>query len=106
MMKRDDWKKTTENMGGFKCIKHKITKELTLSGKYGDIWRYSDKLYAMVIKSRQIDSRARSLGFSLRHGLKDDESICHFPLDMLPKAVNLLKVSKQQATQIRYANSF
>lgn len=51
MKNRNDWQHTKEELQGFPCVKHQITKELTIAGAAGEIWQYSDTEMAMIIRS-------------------------------------------------------
>lgn len=101
-----EWRKTGIKMGGFLCIKHKITSELCLSGKWGEIWLNSNdprNMYSCFSSGRISTSRlSKSLG--LKANIKDhSEAKFTFPEAFLPKAIKILQIPKSRPSQIRYA---
>lgn len=105
-MTRDEWTHTDATIFGYPCIKHKITKELTISGKAGDIWQYSDTELRMVLKPGGLRSRVlKSLGIKNRIDARS-EQVVRFDPTLLGMVIEAAKISLAPAEQIFWANRF
>lgn len=81
------------NIGKYKALKHKVTKERCLFGKHGEIWEYSSDTIAVLVKSHKIANK-----FTDNKAHAGDESLFKAPLTDLSKWVKLIKVP------VRYLN--
>ena len=105
-MKRSDWHPTDQKMGGFLCIKHRMTRELCLSGRNSEIWVNSDdpkKRYACFTSgAKKCANLSRRL--LCRQNIVDgSEARFVFEEAFLPEAVKILKIPLTRPRQIRYA---
>lgn len=103
---RDEWKRTKQRLGGHKCIKHKITGELNISGKYGEIWAVNDITYAGVLTNVK-SQRAACISLKLALRLSNQyEHVVRFPAEKLDEMVLAIGAYKTSPAMIRAANSF
>lgn len=104
-MRKNQWYRAPdeETLGGRKCIKNKVSKELSLVGKGGEIWEYSDALYAALITKHTIANRILNPEFRFKKG---DEVVVKFPKKDLGKWVKLLRVRNNRNTMIELAENF
>ncbi len=106
---RKDWTDKTEEMiNGIPAIKNKVTKELTLAGKYGEIWYYRPGEYAAIVTSVVVANRLRkALGYSKQKFEVGDEILLHFKAEHFDFIVKKLKIPKKsRLKQVNFANSF
>lgn len=77
--------------------------EVTLSGRYGDIWQYSPTHCRAVIVSNRIAKRYLP---KERHPVDaGDECLVTFPNEELGLWVKRLRVPKERPAQLRYAET-
>ena len=89
----------SEFFGKFKTIKNKVSKEICLVGRYGQIWEYSDKEYACVVTSPRI---AKKYLPETHHPVKKgDEILYRFPKNQLTMFVKILKIGKDITHMIK-----
>ena len=99
------WYKAADNerIGPYRVIKHRITKELCLVGKYGEIWMYDENTCRAVITSAQVANRYLQPTVPCRRG---DEAIITFPLSDVVLWATRLKVTRERSVMIKRANRF
>ena len=87
-----------EKIGSHKALKHKVTKELGLFGKYGEIWLAGvDKIGVMVTSSRLAKKELS------QSGIFGDQFVIKTNLTNLNKWVKIIKVPKSLAKQLKLA---
>lgn len=52
-----DWKRTKTMLADFSCIQNVHTKELSIFGKYGEIWARGSSVFGALIRSPRIAKR-------------------------------------------------
>lgn len=92
-----------ETLGGYKCIKNSISKELCLVSKKGEIWEYSETHYACLILSTSV---ANKYGKPKEKVKKGEEFIVKFPKEQLDKWVKILGIKNNRKAMIDRANNF
>lgn len=103
---RSEWHIAEETIGGYACIKHRITKELCLYGHNGEIWQFSENnepRYSCAVWGQQ---SANKMGTLLQAGLhytkhKGEEIVFRFDSKHLSEVVKILRVPKTRPVQIR-----
>lgn len=101
---KTDWYIPEEEyfIGKYRAIMNKKTKELALSGKYGEIWEVGPQTCGAVIISNTVANKI--LGTDAKKG---DEVIAEFDIADLDRWVKLLKIpTRQLKLQLKYANAF
>ena len=93
-----DWKISKRKLGGYPCIEHRRLMaswpfapepaELTLAGRYGEIWQYSATHFRAVVRRR------------------DYEQLVTFPAQELRKWIKRLQVPLDAALQVGLAENF
>ncbi len=103
--KYNDWyfAPAKEKMGSFKAIKHRITGELALEGKYGSIWMFNATTCKALITSGVIINRYTNPSEKYKTG---EHRLIKFPLADLPKWVEILHVKNNRKSMIKKANQF
>ena len=110
-MKRNNWYPAQERMGGFRCIKNRVTGELCLAGNLGEIWINSnkpEKMYACFTAGGfQARRMASMLGIDPKKAAtrEDSETKFTFSEELLPAAAKLLQIPKTRPLQCRYAEN-
>lgn len=96
------WKPSKRLLGKFPCIEHTITGELSLTGKYGEIWLHDESTYKAIIFSHRITRRFLP---------KDkwaigpiDEILIKFGAQDLSIWVERLRIPSKSSTQAAIAN--
>lgn len=109
---RTDWIKSSQKWFNYPLIQHKVTKELCLVGKYGEIWVKNSfiepKWYGVSTSSRalKIDPKNPQKQGGLRQNKRGSESLFFFYSDEFEKVAKSLKCFKNRIAQIRRANAF
>lgn len=112
-----DWIKSDQKLGKWKAIRHKLTGELCLSGKYGEIWiknsipgflfqnkvTYSAMLRAPLRSKLELISDRSGSFKSLKKG---DEIVFSFDSSQLDEVAKALRIYKEYEPQILAANSY
>lgn len=103
-----EWKLSDRRIGGRPAIEHKITGELCLSCKYGDVWQHDETTYKAAIKSTTI---AKKVGKYLKQyvvgGLPEgSEALFEFSEEDLPKVLDLMSMYRQRKSMLPHANNF
>lgn len=101
MKVRDEWTKTKETIYGHACVKHKVTHETCISGKYGEIWVSGYDRLKVGLFGGVLTRGISKLGLGLKSG---EEQIVEFPSAELEKYLLAIEVPAWQSTQVKYAN--
>jgi hypothetical protein len=102
---KDQWyKPVKDTIGKYKAIKNRVSGELALVGKYGEIWQYSDTHCCVVITSPRIAKL--HLPESKHPILKGDEARHTFPIEELDRFVNIIRVSRNRNGMIKRAEKY
>jgi hypothetical protein len=98
-----DWyKPRDEKIGKHKAIKHRITGELALVGKYGEIWQVSDTHCVALIRSSRVAKKYLPEAY---HPVQaGDETRWRFPISELAEWIKRLKITKNREGMIRMAS--
>lgn len=108
MRNLNQWVKTDKTLYGWPAIENKLTKELNLASKWGEISVFSDQLALILVRASK---RAMALSQTLRTGgilrlKKGDEDLIKIPVSRVQEAINLLRIPKRRDIQIKHANNF
>ncbi len=94
-----------DSICGRKALHHKETRELSLGGKYGEVYIYSDSLLAARIVSHKVANKlARHYNKEPNNHL-GDESVIKFPYADINFVAKTLMIPKSQKTQLKYMES-
>lgn len=106
-MSRNEWVITNERLYGRPCIRHRITRELTLFGKYGEIYPYSNELAAVIVRAPKIAFKiAQLLQVEVNTPYHQGEEILfRVPNTLVNTIVPLLRIPRTRPSQARKANS-
>lgn len=86
---------------GFPCLRHRVTGEFAMFGKYGEIWSVnSDTCICRIWDARTACVEAKK---GYKKLIKGDEFIVSIYAKDLPKYMKLLKVPKLLSTQVSYS---
>ena len=100
--KKHDWTaRTDEVIGGFPCLKHKVTKETALFGKHGEIFEIGNGLYKARIWNTRVAHGLIESGTRYQRG---DEALVIIPEGHLARFVKALKVHKDRGRQLKYTS--
>lgn len=113
-----DWKKAPPEItiGGLRCIEstfsislpnEPLQRDRSLCGRYGQIWPQKDGSYFVLIWSKKIQNKIIELtGSNKKPGPHaKDELILYIEEPQLKDVIDLLRVPKSAATQIRLAHA-
>lgn len=71
-----DWHRSSLLIYGLRTVRHRITKEIALIGRWGEIWIIGDGSYCTVITSNKIANQlAAELGRSNYKYKKHEEAV-------------------------------
>lgn len=107
MSLQDQWYKpiTDNDLHGFRCVKHKLSKEKCIAGKYGEIWENSDNtLKCLVISSKLVTKLAKALGTEVPNVDKSSETVFTFNKNQLLTITKLLKCPTEAGRQVTILN--
>ena len=51
------WQASKQLLGGYPCVEHVVTKELSIIGRYGEIWQHDKLTFKAIIYSHRISKR-------------------------------------------------
>ena len=88
-----------EYIGKYKAIKHHLSKEKALSGKYGEIYENGTKNLKCWLSNSQVASFNGIEGLS-----KGDEVVFELEMEDLEKWVKVIRLTKTMPAQVRYAS--
>lgn len=96
---------TEDSMLGYKALKHRITKELCLFGRYGEMWQVSDTTYGVLIHSSAIAKKIAKLAKIDIPGKIDvnDEVVLNISAKLAPQIAKCLQIKKQLKSQLLIA---
>ena len=101
MKKKTEWvlAEDNEKFGKYKLIKSKVSGEVCLVGKYGNIWEYSKTHYACVITSNRVARKyLPEENWPIQ---KTDETLYRFPKEQLQIWAKILGVKKNRHQMIQ-----
>lgn len=99
---RKEWQPSKNLLGGYRCVEHLKTTELSLIGRYGEIWSCNSDWYRAIILSPRIAKRFLQRDqWPVEPG---DEIQIKFPAEDLPVWINRLQVPSKPSTQGALAN--
>ena len=99
---RKEWQPSTQMFGGYRCVEHVRTKELSLIGRHGEIWENDAYTYKASVFSARIAKRyLRQEQWPIEPG---DEILIKFPAEDLPLWVKRLQVPSKSSSQADIAN--
>lgn len=87
---------------GFRLIQHRVTGELSLFGRYGEIWEYGGGKYRVMIRSQKvIESFSKAFKIKALHGY---ENLFTIKETELRKAAWFIKPFRQVVKAAEMAN--
>lgn len=92
----------SNKIGTINAIKHRVTGELCLFGKHGEIWAFNDKMCYAVITSTRV-AHMYTKGKAAPQ-TTFDETLVKFPMSELEMWAKRLGVKKPRSIMLRYAN--
>lgn len=96
------WRPSKQLLGGYSCVEHVETKELSLFGKYGEIFQHDSYTFKVIIYSNRIAKRYLPKDrWPMQPG---DETLISFPAKDLGTWVRRLGVPIKPTTQATFAN--
>ena len=99
---KNQWQPSTHLLGGSPCAEHVTTKELSLFGRFGEIWSYDASTFKAVIYSHRIVRRLLPKEKWAIYPL--DEIVISFAAPDLPIWTKRLQVPAKPSTQAVIAN--
>jgi len=102
-----EWEISTEKIGVYDCVKHKVTGEVALVCMFGEIWPYSTKgQYRAVIYNHRCANRLfKILGLNRRIKL-GDEALLSFTEADLSVVIKAMKAIADPTIARHRANNF
>ena len=103
-----EWYSPTEpeRLLGYKAIKHRITRELCLFCKYGEVWQHSPTSYSFLITSTKIANKiARLLNTPRTTDALDEMLILDIDEPTSKTIIQHLTPPKNVSTQLRRSNT-
>lgn len=100
------WYLADEKLYGINAIKHKLTGEVMICSKYGQIYEYSDSEAAILVRSPKIASKinliANKPGFT---GIKQgEETVFRIKNNLVPWAIQVMRIKTRRNCMVEYAN--
>lgn len=107
-MKVKHWKPSEKNLYGHRAIEHRITKEVCLASKRGEIWAYSDAVASVLCKTPQSLRKVLQIARLRLFGRlkRDCEGVVRLPNTLIPQVIKILNIPKTRPAQARAANEF
>jgi hypothetical protein len=96
------WAPTKYLLGGYRCTEHAATKELSLIGRYGEIWAYDAFTFKAIVYSHRIAKKF--LSKELWPVQLGDEILFSFQIADLPVWIKRLHVPSKSSTQANIAD--
>jgi hypothetical protein len=97
------WYRSTSSptIAGYPCIKHKLTGELCIVGKHGEIWEYSETKLALMSHSTKVTNKiADLLGIRPPPQDKYSEAVLVFDANKINEVAELLKCTPFSGRQL------
>lgn len=96
---KNQWTETKETFLGRPCLRHSVTNELAIYGKYGEIYLNNSSTCKARVWSPKKTGIQPPEGYKWRSG---DETVITFDNSELVKYIKLLKVPTLASTQASY----
>ncbi len=93
------WTLSKQKICGFSCLEHYKTKQLTLFGKYGELWPNDSHEFRAIIYSPRIARKYLSSGESIQ-----GDTLIRFKYCDFEEWTARLLVPKKASTQLLLAN--
>lgn len=87
-------------INGIPAIKHKLTKETTLVGKYGEIYENGADFVAILWSTRIYNDLVSALCLDLPKASGDCERLLKFKLVEFPTVVKILQITREPGRQL------
>lgn len=103
---RRQWERTKLKLCGYPQTRNRLTGELCLVGRYGEIWQYSETEYAAFISSPHAAKRISkipNMDISIKRG---EEAVVRFPTTQLNQICRALRIYKWLTHAIKAADEF
>lgn len=98
------WQASKQLLGGYPCVEHVVTKELSIIGRYGEIWQHDKLTFKAIIYSHRISKRYLPQEEWPIHA--EDETLILFSAKELVTWVKRLGIPAKPKTQAGFANAF
>ncbi len=85
------------------AVRHRITNELTLCGRYGEVWQYSPSSYSIRVWSIKVANKInRHLNLTDSLNTGDELVLNNLSLDKTLSLLRFLSIPKSRSSQISY----
>lgn len=103
---RNEWiipdRRGDSRIGKYGAVKNRISGELTLFGKFGEIWLWNDKIICVLIRSVRVAKK--HLPEAHWPVMPGDEVLIRVPIEELDNWVKHLRVKRNRNSMVRIAN--